>query len=167
MIWSFEQRLEAEIPALRRYAAVLLRDADKAEDLLQDCLERALQRRHLWRPLSLRGWLFRMMRNLYLNDRRRRSRDPTRFPLDLSDGSLPARQSLALEVSQVLANFGQLSDEQREALLLVSVEDMSYRQAARILKTSEGTVASRVARARERLHHLSQGELIPPIRRVK
>src|SRR5215510_15021286 len=71
----FEQRVEAHIPALRRYARALIRDADRAEDLLQDSLERALSRSHLFLPSgNLRAWLFRIMRNIYLNDLRTDSR---------------------------------------------------------------------------------------------
>lgn len=166
-MWSFERQLEAEIPSLRRYASVLLRDSAAAEDLLQDCLERALTRRHLWQPISLRGWLFQMMRNLHLNERRRQARRPVRVPLEEVNVGLASAQGLALEVSQILAAFDQLPQEQREVLLLVVIEEMSYRQVAKILDISEGTVASRVSRARERLRALMNGEAPVPLRRVK
>ncbi len=79
----------------------------------------------------------------------------------------PAAQSLALEVSETLAAFEKLPEEQREVLLLVAVEEMSYREAARVLEISEGTVGSRVSRARERLRALMNGEAPVPLRRVK
>lgn len=164
---GFEQKLEAEIPALRRYARVLLRDGERAEDLLQDCLERALARRHLWRPGSLRGWLFRMMRNLHLNEVRRQQRRPAGESIDDHEPALPATQGLRLEVNRVLAAFEQLPEAQREALLLIAVESLSYREAARILEVPEGTVVSRVSRARERLRMLSDNGPRVPLRRVK
>ena len=70
-------RIAEEIPALRRYARCLLRDADSADDLVQDCLERALARRHLWRRGgSLRSWLFTILHNLHVNQQRNRRRRP-------------------------------------------------------------------------------------------
>lgn len=164
---SFEQKLEAEIPALRRYARVLLRDGERAEDLLQDCLERALSRRHLWRPGSLRSWLFRMMRNLHLNEVRRQQRRPASETIDDHEPASAATQGLRLEVNRVLAAFGQLPEEQREALLLIAIENLSYREAARVLEVPEGTVVSRVSRARERLRLLSDNDPRASLRRVK
>lgn len=146
---------------------VLLRDRTEAEDLLQDCLERALTRRHLWRPVSLRAWLFTMMRNLHLNEQRRRGRRPAGVELDEAQIGLAGTQSLALEVAQTLAAFEKLPEEQREVLLLVAIEDMSYRQAAKVLNVPEGTIASRVSRARDRLRALVNGEPPIPLRRVK
>ncbi len=164
---SFERRLEEELPALRRYARVLVRDPSRAEDLVQDCLERALTRRQLWRPGSLRGWLFRMMRNLHLNELRRAGRGPATTQLDETLVGRQGSQALALEVAETLAAFDRLPEEQREVLLLVAVEEMSYREAARVLDVSEGTVASRVSRARERLRAILNGEQPVPLRRVK
>lgn len=164
---GFERRLEMEIPALRRYARVLCRDRERAEDLLQDCLERAWSRRHLWRPVSMRGWLFRMLRNLYLNDIRNQARQPAHVALDESHGSYTADQSLRVEANQVLAAFERLPDTQREALLLIAIESLSYREAARILDVPEGTVVSRVSRARESLRLSSEREAPVKLRRVK
>lgn len=164
---DFERRLEMEIPALRRYARVLSRDRERAEDLLQDCLERALSRRRLWRPVSMRGWLFRMMRNLYLNSIRDADRRPVNVPLDENYGSQAADQTLRVEVNQVLDAFEQLPDAQREALLLIAVESLSYREAARVLGVPEGTVVSRVSRARERLRVVNERGAPVKLRRVK
>jgi len=166
---SFERRIEAEIPALRRYARALLRDRSRAEDLLQDCLERALLRRHLflW-PGSLRGWLFRMMRNIHLNNARAKSRRPEIIDLDAValQGS-PADQIPHVEVLETLAAFDRLSEEQREVLLLVVVEGLSYREAARVTGLPAGTVMSRMARAREQLRALAQAPPATRLRRVK
>jgi RNA polymerase sigma-70 factor (ECF subfamily) len=86
---NFESRLEVEIPSLRRYARTLLRDAERADDLLHDCLERALSYRHLFvRSDNLHAWLFRIMRNVYLNNLRATRRRPLTIGLD--EGSSPA-----------------------------------------------------------------------------
>jgi RNA polymerase sigma factor (sigma-70 family) len=166
---NFERRVEAEIPTLRRYARALLRDSERAEDLLQDCLERALSRRHLFlRPGNLRGWLFRIMRNIHLNNVRATSRRPV--VVDLDDVALqgsPADQISHVEVSETLAAFDRLSEEQREVLLLVVVEGLSYREAARVIGLPAGTVMSRMARARERLQKVARAPLETRLRRVK
>jgi RNA polymerase sigma-70 factor (ECF subfamily) len=166
---DFERRLEAEIPALRRYARALLRDGERGEDLLQDCLERALSRRHLFlRPRNLRAWLFRIMRNLYLNNRRTAHRRPEDIGLDAAGvRAIPADQIPNLEVAETLAAFDKLPLEQREPLLLVVVEGYSYREAARVLGVPAGTVMSRIARAREQLRELSREAASPRLRRVK
>lgn len=168
MSGDFLDRLEAEIPALRRYAIGLVRDADRADDLVQDCLERALGRRHLWRgPFSLRGWLFRIMHNIHANNLRAAGRRPAGLPLDAIDlPGLPAEQPTHVEVAETLAAFERLSDEQREVMLLIVVEGLTYRQAAKVLGLPTGTVVSRIARARERLREAAAASG-PQLRRVK
>jgi RNA polymerase sigma-70 factor (ECF subfamily) len=166
---DFERRLEAEIPALRRYARALLRDGERGEDLLQDCLERALSRRHLFlRPRNLRAWLFRIMRNLYLNNLRTAHRRSSNIGLDEAGvQAIPADQIPNLEIAEALAAFDKLPIEQRESLLLVVVEGYSYREAARVLGVPAGTVMSRIARAREQLREFSREATGPRLRRVK
>ena len=168
-VGDFERRLEAEIPALRRYARALLRDSERGEDLLQDCLERALARRHLFLgPCHLRAWLFRIMRNLHLNNLRTSRRYPSGLSLDEAGGSaVPADQIPHLEIAETLAAFDRLPTEQREALLMVVVEGHSYRDSARLLGVPAGTVMSRIARAREQLRDLSRVAAGPRLRRVK
>jgi RNA polymerase sigma-70 factor (ECF subfamily) len=153
MASGFKGNVEAHIPALRRYARALQGNVDRAEDLLQDSLERALSRQHLFvSSQNLRPWLFRIMRNVYLNSlRAARRRGPS---LELDDVNLPASppdQIPHVEVAETLAAFHALSDECREALWLVVVEGLSYREAGRVLGVPTGTVMSRVARAREDL----------------
>jgi len=166
---EFERRLEAEIPALRRYARALLRDNEGGEDLLQDSLERALSRRHLflW-PSNLRAWLFRIMRNVHLNNLRTARRHPAGLGLDDAvSTAIPADQIPHVEIMETLAAFDRLPIEQREVLLLVVVEGHSYRKAARMLGVPAGTVMSRIARARETLRGLSRDATGPRLRRVK
>ncbi len=154
---DFHARLEAEIPALRRYARALLRDLDRADDLVQDCLERALSRRRLWRrPGNLRAWLFTIMHNVHANQVRAATRRPSLVALEQANvqGSA-AGQPDAVATGEILAAFDRLSDEQREVLVLVAVEGLKYAEVAQILEVPLGTVMSRLGRARERLRHLT------------
>lgn len=166
---NFESRLEVEIPSLRRYARTLLRDAERADDLLHDCLERALSYRHLFvRSDNLHAWLFRIMRNVYLNSLRATRRRPLTIGLDeASSPAIPAEQISRVEIAETLAAFDRLPIEQREIILMVVVEGHSYRDAARILDIPAGTVMSRMARAREQLRELSTDPELPRLRRVK
>jgi RNA polymerase sigma-70 factor (ECF subfamily) len=155
-----EQAL-SHLPALRRYARLLTGDAARADDLVQDTLERAVAKWSLWQPGSaLRAWLLTLMHNLYLNQRRDWRHDDDHAALD--DVPEPAHEPLArlperLDLQSALAR---LSPAQREVLLLVTVEEYSYAEAARILDVPPGTVMSRLHRAREHLREL----LAPPAR---
>ena len=153
MVSRFERSVESHIPALRRYARALQRDADRADDLLQDSLERALSRWHLFVPSGdLRRWLFRIMRNVYLNSLRADNRIGSFVELDdVRVPTIPPDQIPRIEVAETLAALDALSGECREALWLVVVEGFSYREAGRILGVPAGTVMSRVAQARENL----------------
>ncbi len=147
----------AEIPRLRRYARALTGDVARADDLVQDTLERALGKWPLWRPGNLRAWLFSIMHNLFVN----KLRSP-RVVVYPGDGALPelptrATQSDALELQDLARNLSLLSEEQREVLLLVGLEDLSYEDTARILGVPIGTVMSRLSRGRERLRVLLAG----------
>jgi RNA polymerase sigma-70 factor, ECF subfamily len=166
---NFESRLEVEIPSLRRYARILLRDAERADDLLHDCLERALSYRHLFvRSDNLHAWLFRIMRNVYLNNLRATRRRPLTIGIDEgSSPAIPAEQISRVEIAETIAAFDRLPIDQREVLLMVVVEGHSYRDTARILGVPAGTVMSRMARAREQLRELSTDPELPRLRRVK
>ena len=161
--------IEAEIPALRRYARFLLRDPEAADDLVQDTLLRAVSRVHLWRPGNLRGWLFAILRNLHLNRRRDAARRPTLLPLLENEEPTTAGEQVGrVEVAEALAAFRRLSEEQREVMFLVVVEGLRYREAADLLGVQIGTVMSRLARARERLRQLvEEPDDRPRLRRVK
>jgi len=161
--------IEPHIPALRRYAFALLRDRDRADDLVQDTLERALSRWLLRRADGdVRAWLFTILRNQHVSRwRSDRRRGPT---VDLDEAAMPgvaARQETALEVHDVLAAMDQLPEEQKSLLLLVGVEDFSYDDAARILGMPIGTVMSRLSRARQRLRSLVETGKVTLLRRVK
>jgi RNA polymerase sigma-70 factor, ECF subfamily len=160
----------AQIPHLRRYARALLGDRARAEDLVQDCLERAWSRFHLWREGSnLRTWLFTIMHNINANAARTASRRPQTVPLDDSGLAAPTRaaQEDALDLASIEVALAMLTDEQRQVILLVGLEEMSYQEAAAVLDVPIGTVMSRLHRGRERLRQLLIGTGGTPLRRVK
>ena len=147
------------IPRLRRYARALTGDRGRADDLVQDTLERALVKFHLWRPGSdLRAWMFTIMHNVYINQVRAGS---TVVISALDDEAVQpairATQSDRLEVMDLQIALLTLPEEQREVLLLVGLEQMTYEEAAGVLNVPIGTVMSRLARARERLRLLLKG----------
>lgn len=150
--------IEAQIPALRRFARALLRDAEAADDLVQDCLLRALSRWHLLRSEEeLRAWLFAMLRNLHIDALRARARRGTAVALDLApEPAAAGTPEAALQFTQVMAALNRLPLEQREVLLLVGVEDFSYEATARILGIPRGTVMSRLSRGRAALRALTE-----------
>ena len=152
----------AEIPRLRRYARVLLRNAPAADDLVQDCLERALGRIHLFQPgTNLRAWLFTIMHNLHVNARVRQGRSPE-VPVDpLSDpGEVEPGQVGGLLLRDLERALGALPPDQRAAVMLVGLEGLSYRDTAHVLGVPVGTVMSRLARGRERLRRLVDGGMV-------
>ena len=165
---DFEGRIAAEMPALRRYARALLRDRERAEDLVQECLVRALSRRHLfiWGG-SLRGWLLRIMHNINVNNRRNEMRHSVIRMTDAAATGMPADQISHVELAETLAAFDKLSSEHREVLSLVVVEGLTYREAARVLGVPAGTIMSRMARAREQLRELVASPSATHLRRVK
>jgi len=153
--------LVAQIPGLRRYARVLTGDAWAADDLVQDTLERACSKWRLWAAGSnLRAWLFTLMHNQFVSQLRRSARQSaagTRVDLDDVGHELQAGGSapdMTLDIQRCLLR---LPEEQRAVLLLVSVEDLSYGEVARITGVPLGTVMSRLSRARSRLRELMEG----------
>jgi RNA polymerase sigma factor (sigma-70 family) len=145
------EQLLAHIPALRRYARLLTGDATRADDLVQDTLERACRKWSLWRPgTSLRPWVLSIMHNLHLNQLRDWHLDDGHAPLDelpdRPDGAAPADERMDLEGALAALPAGQ-----RAVLLLVVVEEYTYAEAAEILGVPIGTVMSRLHRGREAL----------------
>jgi RNA polymerase sigma-70 factor (ECF subfamily) len=158
---AFADALVAQLPGLRRYAMALVGNAARADDLVQDCIERALgQAAQLREPERLAGWLRRILHNLYIDDiRRGRSRGREHDITELADHlelSTPAPDNSAMR--EFIRAVNRLSVEHRQILLLVSVEELSYREIADELEIPLGTVMSRLARARERLRGVLQGE---------
>lgn len=160
--------IETQIPALRRYAYALTRDTETADDLVQDCLERALSRWRLHRPGGdLRAWLFAILRNLFIDRYRVSRRRGETAPLDEISAATPPMQDAMLGVGDILAALDRLPEEQRSLLLLVGVEDLSYDEAAKVLGVPIGTIMSRLSRARERLRKTLETGRAPHLRRIK
>jgi RNA polymerase sigma-70 factor (ECF subfamily) len=168
--------LVGHIPDLRRYARALTGDAWAADDLVQDTLERACERWQLWAAGSdLRAWLFTLMHNLFVDGARRALRQQAAHHVDVEDvandlvGS-PGAPEQALDLQRCLLR---LPPEQREVLLLVTLQDLGYEEVARITGVPVGTVMSRLSRARSRLRELMDGAApgaspaAPALRRLK
>jgi len=148
------------IPRLRRYARALSGDRAAADDLVQDTLERAWAKLHLYRRgTDLRAWLFTVMHNVYVNQLRA-ARPVAQLDEDMPELSQPGRESDGLELRDLDLAIRRLPPDQREVLLLVVLEDMRYDEAAGTLGIPIGTVMSRLARARERLRAMLSG--LPP-----
>lgn len=148
--------IAAEIPRLRRYARALIGDAVAADDLVQDCLLRALANQAAWREgASPRKWLFRILHNLHIDEARRRSRRPAEVELDHAEAlSQPGQWQPPQAAFEITAALAVLPEDQRQALLLVTLEGFSYAETAQLLEVPVGTVMSRVSRGREKLRQI-------------
>lgn len=174
------QALLEHIPSLRRYARALTGDPWAADDLVQDTLERACAKWRLWHVGSdLRAWLFALMHNLQANHwRAGQRRQAAGVQVDLDEvvdelQAAPSGSDTAIDLQRCLLR---LPPEQREVLLLVSLEDLSYDAVARITAVPVGTVMSRLSRARQRLQQLLEeapatrvppASVVTPLRRLK
>jgi len=150
--------IEAEIPRLRRYARALTRDLNAADDLVQECLTRALGKLQLWqRGTDLRAWLFTILHNQYVNHLRRSVREGAAVGLSEREPLLanPPQQGHWLELRDVERAMAKLPDAQRSVILLIGLEGMSYEAVAAVLDVPVGTVRSRLSRGREALRKLS------------
>lgn len=167
---QFLTEIESSVPALRRYARSLTRNADRADDLVQDCIERAIRKQGLWRPTApLQSWLFRMLLNIYRNDLRRDRRKGDQIPIDgmLVEPSIQPAQPGRIALGEISRAIDTLPHDQREALLLVVLEGMSYSEAAEVLTIPIGTLMSRLGRARAALRSLTGTSDEPRLRTVK
>jgi RNA polymerase sigma-70 factor (ECF subfamily) len=167
---NFLDEIEGCVPALRRYARALTRDADRADDLVQDCIERALRKRSLFRPTGpLQAWLYRILLNLYRNGLRQTRRRGDHVSIDalVIEPAIPAPQPGRIALAEMSRAIDQLPGEQREALLLVVLEGVSYEEAAGILEIPAGTLMSRLSRARAALRQLTGAGDEPRLRTVK
>ncbi|MCB4823741.1 sigma-70 family RNA polymerase sigma factor [Roseicella aerolata] len=155
-----DARIEATIPALRRFAFSLLRDRHAADDLVQDSLERALGSWHLRRAEGdLKAWLFTILYNTHIDGRRREARRARLLGeiAGLAEQATPQdAPDHAVQFTEVLRHLDALPEEQRAILLLVGVEGLGYEETARVLGVPVGTVMSRLSRGRERLRRLTE-----------
>jgi RNA polymerase sigma-70 factor (ECF subfamily) len=150
--------IEKEIPRLRRYARYLVRDTDRADDVVQECLGRALDRVDTWQPgTNLRAWLFAILRNCHIDEACRARNQLVVDDADANSQSpgMPESQELQVTLGEIQDAFLRLRAEHREILLLVVVEGLDYQEAAGILGAPVGTVRSRLTRARQALRGAS------------
>ena len=160
---EFRQRVEAAIPALRRYARALTRDSETADDIVQDTLVRALRSEHLFHDGDVRAWLYTILTNLNRNRLRSLSRRPTLTAIKDSDAAITGPDTGSRDIARALDD---LAEDQRAALLLVVLEGLTYREVAEVQGVPIGTVMSRLARARMQIKAYLDGER-PALRRVK
>ncbi len=160
---EFDMRtaLLGAVPSLRAFGISLSGDVDRADDLVQDTLVRALANIHRFeRGTNLNAWLFTILRNLFHSEYRKRKRE-----VEDADGSYAARlatapeQNARLDFDDLRLALAKLSPDQREAVLLIGAEGFSYEEAAQICGTAVGTIKSRVNRARRRLSELMSLEM--------
>lgn len=168
---DFRADLTAEIPYLRRFARALTGDPGLADDLVQDCLERALVKSHLYDPSRpLRAWLYAILRNIHVGGLRRKTRGRVVKSVDelaAGEDRVEPGQDHRLALLQVSAALDRLPDVQREVILLVVLEDMSYRDVAEITGVPVGTVMSRLSRGRSLLRSLIGESPHSHLRRIK
>ena len=157
------EQLYEHVPRLRRYARALISNRELADDLVQDTLERALSRHTQFQAgTDLRAWLFTIMHNIFVNQVRKASTRSVHVSIDDdefhdADVSVPASQTNSLEVRDLDYALQRLSADQREVVLLVGLEEMSYTDVAIALDIPIGTVMSRLSRGRERQPALMAG----------
>jgi len=153
---SFDDQLASLLPRLRRFAHSLSRDAADADDLTQATIERALKSRGQWQPGSrLDSWAYRIMRNLWIDTARARSRKsareaPEEEGLNVGEDAREAMDA-SLDLQRVMAAMERLPDEQREVVALILVEGFGYREVSEMLGLPIGTVSSRLVRGRTAL----------------
>jgi RNA polymerase sigma-70 factor (ECF subfamily) len=161
---SFRNNVQAAVPALRRYARALTRNADVADDLVQDTLVRALRSEHLFQGEEVRSWLYTILTNLNRNRLRSLARRPPLASIEDNDApDMAGPEAGARDIERALAA---LVEEQRSTLLLVVLEGLSYREVAEVQGVPIGTVMSRLARARMQIRDFLDGQR-PALRRVK
>ena len=154
---QFHRLVEGEIPRLRRYARALTRRADRADDLVQETLVRAIAKSDLWQAgTDIRAWLFTIMHNQHVNMVRRAMRDEATVDIEQMSSSLVAitDPTASRQLHELDTALARLPADQREVILLVGLEGMSYEAAAQILDVPVGTVRSRLSRGRDALRQL-------------
>lgn len=155
----FEEELVELLPRLRRFARGLAGHAADADDLCQAAIERALKSQGQWQPgTRLDSWMYRITRNLWIDERRAAGRRGAHAPIDDSVTQIAGDGAAEVEAGTLRGDvdgaMARLPDEQREVVMLVLVEGYAYREAADILEVPIGTVTSRLARGRETLMQL-------------
>lgn len=153
---AFEDELLAVLPRLRRFARALTHHAADADDLAQVTVEKALKARQQWQPgTRMDSWMYRIMRNAWIDTARARTRAAETFAPEeagahIADGGADTIEA-HVEFGEVEAAMAELPGEQREAVALVLIEGLAYREAAEILEIPMGTLTSRLVRGRQAL----------------
>ncbi|WP_216365199.1 MULTISPECIES: sigma-70 family RNA polymerase sigma factor [unclassified Roseobacter] len=151
-------QVHEHVGSLRRYALVLTRNPDSAEDLVQETLTKAIAAAHQWEPgTDLRVWLFRILHNTHISDMRKLQVRERAKP-DLPEPVTTPDPTLRIEVQEVLDALDQLPSEQRQPIILIAVEGMSYAEAAEALNIPAGTLYSRLGRGRAALREMMDGK---------
>lgn len=167
---SCREILLAHIPGLRRYARALIGSRQDADDLVHECVIRALARQDCWSEIrNVRAYLFSILHNVYIDGTRSSIPAGRMIHLDACR-SLPAfaaPQPRRLELMDLERALRLLPEEQRQVVLLVGLEGMSYREAAEVLNTPIGTVMSRLSRGREALRQMMAGQVQLTARRSR
>jgi RNA polymerase sigma-70 factor (ECF subfamily) len=168
---DFRSEIASLIPHLRRFARALAGDASLADDLVQDCIERALRKQHLFdETRNLKTWLFTILRNLYISGLRRSAHETAAKSgsgMGMSDDAIMPEQESRLALSDIALALDRLPSAQREVLLLIALEDLSYREVAEITGVPVGTVMSRLSRARGGLRAILDDSDATSLRRIK
>jgi RNA polymerase sigma-70 factor, ECF subfamily len=168
---GFKDQVIAELPFLRRFARSLCGDAALADDLVQDCVERAISKLHLYDPARpLRAWMFAILRNIFISGLRQKSRLPISKTIDElreGEGAQAPDQESYMSIALIERALDELPAQQREVLILVSLEELSYRETADIIGVPIGTVMSRLSRARSQFQNILEERGTPVLRRVK
>ncbi len=171
MAYDFRTNLIAEIPHLRRFARSLCGDSSLADDLVQDCIERALKKSHLYDATKpLRAWLYAVLRNIHVSNWRSNAKHQYAKNIDdlhEGEGATRADQEDNFSTSLITEALDKLPAQQREVLVLVSLEEVSYKDAAEIIGVPIGTIMSRLSRARSTLKDILEERGTTFLRRVK
>ena len=157
------------IAALRRYARSLVRNPMEADDLVQECLTRALARLRVWREVrDLRAYLFTILNNVHRDQISLRKRMDNVVPIDEALKTLAVRpnQIARIEANELAAALERIPEEQRRVVLLVGIGGMKYHEIATMLGIPIGTVMSRLSRGRESLRQILAGEDLPKLKRA-
>jgi RNA polymerase sigma-70 factor (ECF subfamily) len=168
---DFSSQLIALIPELRRFARGLCGDPALSDDLVQDCLERALAKSHLYDPTRpLKAWTYAILRNQFISRLRSANRAPfvkTIEDLQGREGEQAPEQEQRIAINLIAEALDRLSPQHREVIILVGLEEMSYREVAEITGVPVGTVMSRLSRARNALRDMLEARGQTVLRRVK
>ncbi|SMF71172.1 RNA polymerase sigma-70 factor, ECF subfamily [Xaviernesmea oryzae] len=164
---SFEAQILALLPQLRRYSRSLTRSDTESEDLLQDCIEKALVNRTQWRGSNFKSWVYRIMTNLHLNARRLNARRPSVGIEDAEGLAASPGVDDPLERNRLVQALETLPKEARAILMLVVVEGYAYQEVANMLEIPVGTVMSRLSRARQALREKMREENVIQLRRPR